>query len=136
MIQVLLADTGIVTEIFASLVVKREFNMERIVSLVVIILLLTGSLLATYSSDEKNEKKAIENVIWEFMDGCMNNYEEEAAIKCFHPDFNGLDMKNDSINVSTRFTFIEYVTFQKGKSGQSPFYMEYLSLSIVIINRR
>lgn len=93
--------------------------MERIVSFVVIILLLTGSSLAMCSSEEKNEKKAIEIVIWEFMDDCMNNYEEEAAIKCFHPDFNGLSMENDSINISTRSTFIEYIRKMKTKEHEA-----------------
>lgn len=92
--------------------------MKRIVLLVLIMLLLTGSSLAGYSSDEKNEKEAIEIVIWEFIDDCMNNYEEEAAIKCFHPNFMGLSMENDSINVATRSTFIDYVRKMKNKKHE------------------
>lgn len=92
--------------------------MKRIVLLVVIILLLTALSLAGHGLNEKSEKKAIEKVILEFMDGCMNNYEEEAVIKCFHPDFNGLSMENDSINVSTRSIFVEYVRKMKTKEPE------------------
>lgn len=104
--------------------------MKKIVILFVAILLLSVSSLIGYSPDKKNEKEAIEKVIWEFMDGCMNKYEEDAVKKFLHPDFNGLSMENNRLNAATISTFIEYARKMKLKEPEG----RKVRMSVKILN--
>ena len=71
-----------------------------------------------YSTAKDNENNPIEKTVLEFMEKCMNNFEVEAVEKCFHPDFIGLSMENDSINTATRSTFIDFVKRMKNKNNE------------------
>jgi len=85
-------------------------------------LLMLGFLFFTsqigYSAAKVNEDNPIEKTVLEFMERCMNNFEVEAVKKCFHPDFIGLSLENDSINAATRSTFIDYVRKMKNKEHE------------------
>jgi len=85
-------------------------------------LLMLGFLFFTfqigYSAARVNEDNPIEKTVLEFMERCMNNFEVEAVKRCFHPDFIGLSMEDDTINTATRSRFIDYVTRMKNREHE------------------
>lgn len=91
--------------------------MKRFTIIFIGIFIFTASHVG-YGAYDKNEKEAIENTVYQFMERCMNNFEVEAVEKCFHPDFIGLSMENDSINTATRSRFIDYVTRMKNREHE------------------
>ena len=92
--------------------------MKKIVIFFMVILMLGIFQLAGNSADIQSEKKAIKKAIREFIDGCMNDYKEEAAKKYFHPDYNGLSLENMALKVATTSTFIEYAKRMRTKEPQ------------------
>ncbi len=85
-------------------------------------------------ADAKTDKEAIEQVVFGFIENCMNNFEVEGVETYFHPDFMGLSMENDSVRIATRSTFTDYIIKMKNnKSGnnQARRYVKILSCKAV-----
>lgn len=73
----------------------------------------------SYSSVYVNENDLIEKTVLEFMERCMNKFEVEAVERCFHPDFLGLSMENDTISVATRSRIVDYVSNLNDKKHEA-----------------
>ena len=69
-------------------------------------------------ADSKTDKEAIEQVVFGFIEHCMNNFNVEGVETYFHPDFMGLSMENDTIRIATRSTFTDYIV--RMKNNKSP----------------
>jgi len=106
--------------------------MKRRTVLLIIIACFAVSFFTVLKAENEKEQEAIENVILEFMDGCMNNYEVEAVKKYLHPDYSSFSINNNELQVATISTFIDYAEKMKRKEPEG----RKIKAAVKILNTR